>query len=99
MVAVSLDGLVVDSFSTPIGEALLVTDEHGRLCAFTWQDRASRLQAGLPKAAQLKPGRAPLAVREALQAYFDGELGRLGGIACAAGGAPVERAGWAGLAG
>jgi len=96
MVAGLPEGLLVDRCSTPIGELMMLTDEHGRLVALHWQDRASRRSPHLP-AARPFPGRAPHPVRDALRAYFDGELDRLRDIVCATAGTPFQRRVWAAL--
>ena len=101
MTAASADRLVLDGLATPIGEALLVSDERGRLRALDWQDHEPRMRRLLRlhhgPAATLLPGRAPRAVTEALEAYFAGELARLDGIDCATGGTPFQRMVWAAL--
>lgn len=92
--------LLLDRMATPIGEALLVTDETGRLRAFDWADREAsmtrllRLHYGalLPQ-----PGPAPREIRYRVQRYFDGDLGSLAGIPWATGGTAFQRSVWQGL--
>lgn len=92
--------LVLDRMATPIGEALLVTDEAGRLRAFDWADhedsmlRLLRLHYG---ARRLAEGTAPAAIRAAVQRYFDGETGSLAGIPWRTGGTDFQRAVWTAL--
>jgi methylated-DNA-[protein]-cysteine S-methyltransferase len=94
------DRLRLDRLATPIGEALLVTDEAGYLRAFDWADRETamarllRLHYG---ALVPEPGAAPRAIRQPLQRYFDGELGGLGAIEWRTAGTKFQRAVWAGL--
>ena len=92
--------LILDRMPTPIGEALLVTDQDGWLRAFDWADREDamhrllRLHYG---ATALEPGAAPQPVRDSVQRYFAGEIGSLGTIAWRTGGTPFQRAVWQGL--
>ena len=94
------DRLRLDRLATPIGVALLVTDEKGRLRALDWADfearmrRLLRLHLGL---VSLESGRAPDAIRQPLADYFAGDIHRLGVIACLTGGTPFQRAVWTAL--
>src|SRR5919205_123993 len=87
----------LDRLATPIGAALLVTDDDGVLRALDWEDyevrmrQLLRLQCG---AVELKDARAPAAVKTALSAYFKGELDRLGDIGWRVGGTPFQRKVW-----
>ncbi len=94
------DRLLLDRMATPIGEALLVSDEQGTLRALDFADHAARMQRLLrlhygTLAAQ--PGAAPAALRHALEDYFAGTLTALGGIAWATAGTCFQRAVWAAL--
>ncbi|HUN41019.1 MAG TPA: methylated-DNA--[protein]-cysteine S-methyltransferase [Acetobacteraceae bacterium] len=92
--------LWLDQLATPIGEALLVTDEAGCLRAFDWADRAAsmarllRLHYGA-----LVPdrGAAPQEIRRLVRRYFDGEVGCLSAIAWRTGGTVFQRAVWRAL--
>lgn len=92
--------LRLDRLATPIGEALLVTDDAGQLRAFDWADRELdmarllRLHYGpiVPD-----PGAAPKNVRRLLRSYFEGDLGCLGAIEWRTGGTAFQRSVWAGL--
>ncbi len=69
--------LIIDRFDTPIGEAMLVTDEAGYLRAFDWTDyepRQLQLMVRYNGEVPCETGAAPAKVREALTAYFEGEL-------------------------
>ena len=85
---------------TPIGEALMVTDQAGRLRAFDWTDCQPRL-AGLMRrhysAVTPAEGRAPNVVRSAFEQYFAGELWALAGLDCATGGSAFSKAVWSAL--
>lgn len=69
--------LAIDRLETPIGVALLATDEAGYLRAFDWSDyepRQLKLVARYNGDVPMREGAAPAKTREALTAYFDGEL-------------------------
>jgi methylated-DNA-[protein]-cysteine S-methyltransferase len=92
--------LRLDRLATPIGEALIITDEAGRLRAFDWADRES----GMVRLLRLhygslvpEPGTAPSNLKRILRRYFDGELGGLGEIEWRTAGTKFQRAVWAGL--
>jgi methylated-DNA-[protein]-cysteine S-methyltransferase len=94
--------LWLDRLATPIGEALLVTDEDGFLRAFDWADREPsmarllRLHYGslAPEA-----GAAPATIRRAVQDYFAGDVGSLAAIAWRTGGTPFQQTVWTALTG
>jgi methylated-DNA-[protein]-cysteine S-methyltransferase len=92
--------LLLDRLATPIGEALIVTDEAGTLRAFDWADRESgmarllRLHYG---ALVPRSGAAPKNVIRRLRSYFEGELGSLGAIEWCTAGTPFQRAVWTAL--
>jgi methylated-DNA-[protein]-cysteine S-methyltransferase len=70
----------IDRVPTPIGVALLATDEEGWLRAFDWEDygpRQLKLLARYNGEVPVTEGAAPAKTREALSAYFDGELDAL----------------------
>ena len=68
--------LTLDRIPTPIGTALVVTDECGVLRAFNWTDYEDAMQAWIarryPKAVRAD-GKSPL--RGDFEAYFDGDVG------------------------
>src|SRR4051812_25997091 len=86
--------------ATPIGEALIVTDEDGVLRAFDWADCAAgmmrllRLHYGMVTP---EPGRAPADLLRRLRRYFEGDLGALDGIAWRTGGTLFQRKVWKAL--
>lgn len=92
--------LRLDRLPTPIGEALIVTDEAGYLRAFDWADRAAsmarllRLHYGslVPE-----PGPAPGGVKRLLRRYFAGDVGCLGAIEWRTSGTVFQRAVWRAL--
>jgi methylated-DNA-[protein]-cysteine S-methyltransferase len=92
--------LRIDRLTTPIGEALIVTDEAGLLRALDWADR----QSGMARLLRLhygslapEPGAAPGHVKRALRGYFEGETEGLGAIEWRTAGTPFQRAVWMGL--
>ncbi len=92
--------LVLDRMATPIGAALIVTDEAGYLRAFDWADRESsmtrllRLHYGplVPE-----PGTAPEDIKHRLRCYFEGDLGCLGAIEWRTAGTTFQRSVWSAL--
>ncbi len=92
--------LRLDRLATPIGEALIVTDEAGYLRAFDWTDREAsmvrllRLHYG---SLMPEPGAAPNAMRRQLRRYFEGDVASLGGIAWRTAGTPFQRGVWTAL--
>jgi methylated-DNA-[protein]-cysteine S-methyltransferase len=94
------DTLTLERLQTPIGEALVVTDEHGVLRAFNWRDYEPVMRAWIgrhyPKA-RLVEGLAPEAVRKALLAYFEGDANALEGLAWRASGTPFQLTVWQAL--
>lgn len=75
MTAAPPDTLTLDRIPTPIGTALVVTDERGVLRAFNWTDYEADMQAWLARRypnAKRAEGRGPL--RPDFDAYFAGEV-------------------------
>lgn len=100
MISKPPERLFLDRLATPTGEALLVTDEAGVLRAFDWSDHEARMRRLLRLhygATTLQPGPAPAAVREALEAYFAGEVGALQAVAWDTAGTDFQRSVWAAL--
>ena len=92
--------LLLDRLATPIGEALVVTDETGVLRAFDWTDREASMSRllRLHYGAMLpEPGPAPAETIRLLRRYFEGDIGCLAGIAWRTGGTAFQRAVWRGL--
>ena len=90
----------LDRLKTPIGVALLVTDEDGQLRALDWEDYEQRMRQLLRQqygAVALKDARAPSAMKAALSAYFKGDLDRLGEISWRVAGTPFQRKVWMAL--
>lgn len=90
--------LTLDRLETPIGTALLVTDEAGVLRAFNWTDYEDRMRAWIarryPKSAMVE-GRSP--VREAFARYFAGDAAALRNVEWFAAGTEFQRTVWTAL--
>lgn len=93
--------LLLDRLDTPIGEALLVHDDRGRLRSFDWDDHEDRLLRLLRRhygaGVALETGRAPAPIREPIDAYFAGDLKGLQAIETATAGTAFQRAVWGAL--
>jgi len=89
---------------TPIGPMLVVTDERDQLRALDWEEYEARMHRLLrlhygARGVTLTDGKAPLAVRGPLEAYFDGELGAIEPVVVETGGTEFQRSVWAALRG
>ncbi|QPF85273.1 methylated-DNA--[protein]-cysteine S-methyltransferase [Bradyrhizobium genosp. L] len=87
----------LDRLTTPIGVALLMTDDDGVLRALDWDDYEARMRDLLRLhygAVTLRDGRAPAALRKALDGYFRGDLDRLGDVAWRVAGTPFQQKVW-----
>jgi methylated-DNA-[protein]-cysteine S-methyltransferase len=92
--------LQLDRLPTPIGQALLVTDEAGYLRALDWADCEARMARLLRRhygSLVPEPGAAPAHVARLLGSYFEGGIGALGGIEWRAAGTPFQRSVWSAL--
>lgn len=90
----------LDRLNTPIGVALLVTDDDGLLRALDWEDHEARMRLLLRLhhgAIELNDAKAPAAIKAALSAYFEGDIDRLGEIRWRVNGTPFQRKVWAAL--
>ncbi|KAA0696540.1 methylated-DNA--[protein]-cysteine S-methyltransferase [Halopseudomonas laoshanensis] len=93
---------LLDTFATPVGQLFLVTDEQGRLRALDFEDYHARLIRLLDKHYgdyQLEPGpgSTPEPLRQALSAYFAGDLSALDSIQTETAGTAFQRAVWQAL--
>ena len=92
--------LRLDRLATPIGEALILTDENGYLRALDWADR----EAGMARLLRLhygsmvpQPGAAPGNITRRLRRYFEGEPDCLAAIEWRTAGTPFQRSVWTAL--
>jgi methylated-DNA-[protein]-cysteine S-methyltransferase len=100
MTAPTLQTFRLDRLKTPIGTALLVTDDEGVLLALDWDDYEPRMRELLRLhhgAVTLREATAPAEVRRALSEYFKGDLARLRDIRWRAAGTPFQRKVWMAL--
>lgn len=91
---------ILDRIDTPVGTALIVIDAKGAVRAFDFADyeaRMMRLSARHYGEVALTQGKVPSTVRDAVAAYFAGELRALEGLAVETGGTMFQRAVWAAL--
>jgi methylated-DNA-[protein]-cysteine S-methyltransferase len=89
-----------DRLKTPIGIALLVTDDDGLLRALDWEDYETRMRQLLRLhygAVELKNAKAPTAMKAALSAYFKGDLDRIDDIKWRVNGTAFQRKVWTAL--
>lgn len=94
------EALTLDRLPTPIGVALLVTDEAGVLRAFNWTDYEPAMLTWIarhyPKA-KLAAARAPAPVRGAFDGYFRGDARALELVPWRASGTPFQLKVWEAL--
>lgn len=94
--------LFLDRLPSPIGTMLVVFDDQDRLRALDWVDYEERMLLLLrrqyrPDHPSLRDARAPAAITDGLNAYFDGALDAVDTIAVHTGGTPFQRAVWQAL--
>lgn len=80
---------------------MLVTDAEGALRALDWEDYEPRMRELLRLqygAVDLVDRSAPAAMKAALSAYFEGDLGQLSGVAWRIAGTPFQQKVWTALA-
>lgn len=89
-----------EQVDSPLGSLTLMTEKDGtvRLLEFTSEsERTSRHTARQAKGAEIVDGPAPGPAREALAAYFAGDMTALDGLTVAADGTPFRKKVWAAL--
>ena len=87
----------LDRFGTPIGTALLVTDNEGYLRALDWLDHEARMLGLLRRhygVSVLTSGPAPGEIKRALKDYFAGDLARLDAIKWRTNGTAFQQKVW-----
>jgi methylated-DNA-[protein]-cysteine S-methyltransferase len=92
----------LDRLSTPIGTALLVTDDAGVLRALDWEDYVPRMRDLLRRQygeVLLTERCAPAALLTALAGYFRGDLDRLSDVPWRVAGTPFQQQVWSALPG
>jgi methylated-DNA-[protein]-cysteine S-methyltransferase len=91
--------LVLDKLPSPIGTILLVCDGKA-IRALDFEDYEPRFKTLLRRHvgdADIKPGKAPRAIRDAILKYFAGDIRALGKLRTATAGTEFQRAVWKGL--
>jgi methylated-DNA-[protein]-cysteine S-methyltransferase len=91
------DRLLLGRLATPIGEALIVTDESGRLRALDWADCEVRMAQLLRLhygSLAIEDGAVPPPLGRTLSGYFEGEHLCLGSVEWRTAGTPFQRAVW-----
>jgi len=89
--------LLLDRLPTPIGEALIITDELGRLRALDWADCEEKMQILLRHhygSRVAEPDRSPQRLRDALTGYFEGDYSSLESIEWCTSGTSFQRLVW-----
>ncbi|SDR61468.1 methylated-DNA-[protein]-cysteine S-methyltransferase [Rhizobiales bacterium GAS191] len=97
MTAKPLEHFHVDRVATPIGTALLVTDQEGVLRCLDWEDHEDRMRVLLRRhygPLTLSDGPAPATIRLPLERYFAGELAALAEIPWRTKGTEFQRSVW-----
>lgn len=92
--------LLQHRIETPIGSALLVTNENGVLRAFDYLDYEARMHKLLRvhySAVELRTAPAPTSLADCIEAYFAGALTALDDIVCESSGTPFQRRVWKAL--
>lgn len=92
--------LSLDAYRSPLGGILLVTASDGTLCALDFADGRQRMERLLALHYQgyvLEHASAPMPLRNALDAYFAGNLTALDAIAVREVGHPFQRNVWRAL--
>jgi methylated-DNA-[protein]-cysteine S-methyltransferase len=89
--------LHLDRLETPIGQALLVSDDEGLLRVLDWEDHEDRMHLHLRRrygSLRIEEKRAPAPIREPLERYFAGELGALSEVPWRSEGTPFQHLVW-----
>jgi methylated-DNA-[protein]-cysteine S-methyltransferase len=90
----------IEGFATPTGRMLLVTDDSARVRALDWEDHAERLHHLMrlyEGPAHLEPCVAPSPARQAIEAYFAGDLAAIDLVPAQTGGTAFQREVWTAL--
>lgn len=89
--------LQLERWKSPMTVLLMVTDDEGILRALDFaekEDRMNRLLRLQYGQYMLRDGAAPVSVKKALKAYFDGDVDALAGIEVATNGTAFQRKVW-----
>ena len=92
--------LTLDRMDTPVGEAIVVTDEAGFLRLFQWIDEGGRREGLVRRyypTAPIIDGPAPSAIRAAIETYFAGDVHALETISWRSAGTAFQETVWRAL--
>ena len=94
--------LRADRVSSPLGDLLLVCDAEEHLRVLDFHDHEVRMRRLLARhygdgGYTLAPGRVPVAIRAALEAFFAGDLGAIEAVPVRTAGTPFQRRVWGAL--
>jgi len=92
--------LTISQLDSPLGELLLVCDDHAQIRALDFADHQPHLQRKLRLHygnQTVMPAVAPVAVTQALQHYFEGRFDALDTLATATAGTDLQRRVWQAL--
>lgn len=92
--------MILEPISTPVGTALVATDETGVLRAFNWMGFEARMNAWIERrypSTRLEAGRGPANVRAGFEAYFAGDRRALEAVPWRAAGTDFQLKVWAAL--
>ena len=92
--------LTLDRIPSPVGEVLVVTDADGAVRALDFHDYEARLRLLLRRhygEVVLNEGRAPQPVRQAVEAWFGGDLTAFDAVEVKTGGTDFQRSVWRAL--
>ncbi|WP_158929137.1 methylated-DNA--[protein]-cysteine S-methyltransferase [Acidisphaera sp. S103] len=90
----------VETFPTPIGTMLLLTDAEETVRSLDWEDHAPRLHHLLRLhygPVQLEPKAGPTPARRAMEAYYEGDLTAIDALPVKTEGTPFQREVWTAL--
>ncbi|MBV9758614.1 MAG: methylated-DNA--[protein]-cysteine S-methyltransferase [Alphaproteobacteria bacterium] len=89
-----------ERLNTPTGPILIVTDAEQRLRAIEWTDHEQRMHQLLRRqygTVGISDAAAPSPARRSLQAYFEGDMAALAGLAVATNGTAFQQEVWEAL--
>jgi methylated-DNA-[protein]-cysteine S-methyltransferase len=90
----------IETFSTPLGTMLLLTDEEQTARSLDWEDYAPRMHQLLRLhygPVQLEPKAGPSPVRRAIEAYYEGDLTAIDSLPVKTAGTEFQRDVWTAL--
>lgn len=93
---------LLERIPSPLGEILIVTDEHARLRGLDWHDYEDRLRLLLRRqystqTVHLNPSVTPSPASSAIHAYFSGNMSAINTLEVATGGTDFQREVWQAL--